>query len=122
MIYINYNEPASSMLHTKFCGKRPTGSGEEDFLKVCAIYSHGSHLGHVTCIIYITFSSPFLAAPVAEWLRSLTSVLLIIRSSHRCGFAPRTGHEFICETSHVLLAGVSGGFSPGTPVFAPPTD
>ena len=33
-----------------------------------------------------------------------------------------TGHEFICETSHVLLAGVSGGFSPGTPVFAPPTD
>ena len=62
------------------------------------------------------------AAPVAEWLRSLTSVLFIIRSSHRCGFAPHTGHEFICETSHVLLAGVSGGFSPGTPVFAPPTD
>ena len=54
-----------------------------------------------------------MAAPVAEWLRSLTSVLLIIRSSHRYGFAPRTGHEFICETSHVLLAGVSGGFSPG---------
>ena len=56
------------------------------------------------------------AAPVAEWLRSLTSVLLIIRSSHRCGFAPRTGHEFICETSHVLLAGVSGGFSPHLPI------
>ena len=36
------------------------------------------------------------AAPVAEWaewLRSLTSVLLIIRSSHRCGFAPRSGRE-----------------------------
>ena len=43
-------------------------------------------------------------------------------SSHRCGFAPCKGHEFICETSHVLLAGVSGGFSPGTPGFAPPTD
>ena len=27
-----------------------------------------------------------------------------------------------CETSQVLLAGVSGGFSPGSPVFAPPTD
>ena len=63
-----------------------------------------------------------VAVPVAEWLRSLTSVLLIIRSSHRCGFAPRMGHEFICETSHVLLAGVSGGFSLGTLVFAPPTD
>ena len=38
-------------------------------------------------------SKNVLAAPVAEWLRSLTSVLLIIRSSHRCGFAPRSGHE-----------------------------
>ena len=80
------------------------------------------------CSIYVPFWSyaplktKFEAAPVADWLRSLTSVLLIIRSSHRCGFAPRTGHEFICETSHVLLAGMSGGFSPGTPVFAPPTD
>ena len=27
-----------------------------------------------------------------------------------------------CETSQVLLAGVSGGFSQGSPVFAPPTD
>ena len=26
------------------------------------------------------------------------------------------------ETSHVLLAGVPGGFSRGSPVFAPPTD
>ena len=27
-----------------------------------------------------------------------------------------------CETSQVLLASVSGGFSRGSPVFAPPTD
>ena len=27
-----------------------------------------------------------------------------------------------CETSQVLLAGVSGGFSRGSPIFAPPTD
>ena len=27
-----------------------------------------------------------------------------------------------CETSHVLLAGVPGGFSRDSPVFAPPTD
>ena len=27
-----------------------------------------------------------------------------------------------CETSQVLLAGVSGGFPRGSPVFAPPTD
>ena len=72
--------------------------------------------------VWVWILNLIVAAPVAEWLRSLTSVLLIIRSSPRCGFAPRTGHEFICETSLVLLAGVSGGFYPGTPVFAPPTD
>ena len=27
-----------------------------------------------------------------------------------------------CETSQVLLAGVSGGFSRGSSIFAPPTD
>ena len=31
MIYINYDKPASPMLHTKVRGNRPTGSGEEDF-------------------------------------------------------------------------------------------
>ena len=36
---------------------------------------------------------------------------LLVRASH--------GTEFTCGTSQVLLAGVSGGFSPGTPVFAP---
>ena len=46
----------------------------------------------------------------------------IIRSSHRCGFRASLGAEFTCGTSQVLLAGVPGGFSPGTPVFAPPTD
>ena len=60
MIYINYDWSASPMLHTKFRGNRPTGSGEEDFLKVFAIYSHGGHLGHVTLTIYINFRSPFL--------------------------------------------------------------
>ena len=34
------------MLHTKFRGKRPAGSGE-DFLRVFTIYGRGGHLGHV---------------------------------------------------------------------------
>ena len=46
------------MLHTKFRGNRPAGSGE-DFFKVFTIYGHGGHLGHVTWTIYITFRSPF---------------------------------------------------------------
>ena len=48
------------MLHAKFQNHRPSGSGEEDFLKVFAIYSHGGHLDHVTLSIYTNFRSPFL--------------------------------------------------------------
>ena len=48
------------MLHAKFQNHRLSGSGEEDFLKVFAIYSHGSHLGHVTLTFYINFHSLFL--------------------------------------------------------------
>ena len=43
------------MLHTKFRGNRPAGSGEEDFKKVCNIYGHGGHLGHVTSIMSSDF-------------------------------------------------------------------
>ena len=35
------------MLHTKFHGNQPTGSGG-DFLSVFTIYGCGGHLGHVT--------------------------------------------------------------------------
>ena len=31
IILTNYDEQESSMLHTKFCQNRSTGSGEEDF-------------------------------------------------------------------------------------------
>ena len=43
------------MLHTKFRGNRPAGSGEEDFYKVLAICGHCGHLGHVTTIISSDF-------------------------------------------------------------------
>ena len=42
------------MLHTKFRGNRPVGSGE-DFLRVFTIYGCGSHLGHVTSIMSSIF-------------------------------------------------------------------
>ena len=42
------------MLHTKFCGNRPAGSGE-DISRVFTIYGLGGHLGHVTSIILINF-------------------------------------------------------------------
>ena len=43
------------MLHTKFHGNQPAGSGEEDFFKVFTIYGHGCHLGHVTSITLTNF-------------------------------------------------------------------
>ena len=57
MIYIKFAELLPLMLHNRFQNHRPSGSGEEDFLKVLAIYSHGGHLGHVTLTIYINFHS-----------------------------------------------------------------
>ena len=50
IILSNYDGLKSPMLHTKFRGNRPTGSGEEDFLVVFTIYGRDSHLGHVTKI------------------------------------------------------------------------
>ena len=41
------------MLHTKFRGNRPTGSG--DFWPVFTIKGHGGHLGHVTSIMSTDF-------------------------------------------------------------------
>ena len=46
------------MLHIKFRGNRPAGSGEEDFLSVLTIYGRGGHLGHVTSIMLINFYLP----------------------------------------------------------------
>ena len=43
------------MLHTKFRGNRPAGSGREDFKRVSIIYWHGGHLGHVTSIMSSDF-------------------------------------------------------------------
>ena len=43
------------MLHTKFRGNWPAGSGEEDFLRVFTIYGRGGHLRHVTSIMLINF-------------------------------------------------------------------
>ena len=43
------------MLHTKFRGNRPAGSGGEDFKRVFTIYGHGGHFGHVTSIMSSDF-------------------------------------------------------------------
>ena len=47
------------MLHAKFRGNRPAGSGEEDFKVFFTIYRGGGHLGHVTRMPSIIFRSPY---------------------------------------------------------------
>ena len=46
------------MLHSKFRGNRPAGSGE-DFLRVFTIHGRGGHLGHLTRIPSTNFRSPY---------------------------------------------------------------
>ena len=58
------------MIHTKFRGNWPSGSGE-DFKRVFTIYGHGGHLGHVTSIMSSDFH--FLVPesfPKKNWFRS----------------------------------------------------
>ena len=52
---------------------------------------------------------------LAEWL----SALFLNNAVSGVGSSPALA---TCETSQVLLAGVPGGFSRDSPVFAPPTD
>ena len=58
MIYTNLVVLHTPMLHAKFQNHRPPDSKE--VFKVFAIYSQGSHLGHLTIAIYTNFLSPFL--------------------------------------------------------------
>ena len=46
------------MLHTKFRGNRPAGSGKEDFKRDFTICGHGGHLGHGTSIMSSDFHFP----------------------------------------------------------------
>ena len=59
MIYTNFVELLSLMVHVKFQNHRPSDSGEEHF-KGYSINTHGGHLGHVTWTIYIDFRFLFL--------------------------------------------------------------
>ena len=43
------------MLHTKFRGNRPAGSGKGVFIRVFTIYGHGGHLIHETSIMSSDF-------------------------------------------------------------------
>ena len=58
IILSNHDGLKSPMLHTKFRGNQPTGSGE-DFLVVFTIYGRGGDVGHVTSILRSNFRLPY---------------------------------------------------------------
>ena len=61
---------------------------------------------------------------MAEWFKSADISLLHLTFDHLTAVSGVGSSPALatCETSQVLLAGVSGGFSRGSPVFAPPYD
>ena len=46
------------MLHTKFRGNRPAGSGKENFGRAFIIYGRGGHFNNVNSIMFYEFSFP----------------------------------------------------------------
>ena len=60
------------MLHSKFRGNQPAGSGEEEFERIFTIYVHSGHLGHVTSIMSsdIHFLVPESFYKKKNWFKS----------------------------------------------------
>ena len=93
------------MLHTKFRGNRPTGSGEEGFRRVFTIYGCGGHLGHVTKIMSSDFHFMYLKAFMQNWIQ------ICIAASEKIHFnflyvhdlGPRTRNDIDVQYSHIFI-------------------
>ena len=68
------------MLHTKFRGNRPAGSG--DFERVFTIYGHGRHLGHVTGIM----ASDFISLKLKAFIKNLVQIGKVVSEEIRFEF------------------------------------
>ena len=80
----------SLMIHTKFRGNRPAGSGEEDFLVVFTIYERGGHLGHGDPVFTNKLSFHISTeAPHKIWLSSAKRFQR--RRSLKSVYSPQTG-------------------------------
>ena len=66
------------MLHTKFRGNRPVGSGE-DFRRVFTIYGRGGNLGHVTSIM----SSDFYLRVPESFHKNLVQICTVVSEKIR---------------------------------------
>ena len=93
------------MLHTKFHGNQPAGSGEEDFYRVFTIYGHGGHLGHVTSIM----SSDFYFLVPESFHKKFDQVGKVISEKIRFEFlhahdlGPRSRNDLDLQYSHTFI-------------------
>ena len=93
------------MLHTKFRGNRPTGSGEEDFLRVFTIYVRGGHRGHVTNIMSLDFN--FLVPE--SFNKNLVQIGTVVSQKFRFEFlyvhdlVPMSRNDLDLKYSHTFI-------------------
>ena len=85
------------MLHTKFRGNRPAGSGEDDFKRVFTIYGQGGHLGHVTIIM----SSIFIKKMVQIGKVASKKIWFECLYVHNLG--PRSRNDLDLQYSHTFI-------------------
>ena len=83
-----------------------------------AFLDHGIDSGFVSIISILSIFVNCLSFVIVPYMYVLYQNC-ILTAVTGVGSSPALA---TCETSQVLLAGVSGGFSRGSPVFAPPTD
>ena len=94
------------MLHTKFHGNRPAGSGEEDFLRVFTIYGHGGHLGHVTSIMSLYFQiSVYLKAFIKNLVQigKVVSEEILFEFLYVHNLGPRSRNDLDLQYSHTFI-------------------
>ena len=104
----------SPILHTKFRGNRPTGSGEEDFRRVFTIYGHGGHLGYVTSIMSSDLHFLYLKA----FIKNLVKIGTVASEKIRFEFlyvhdlGPRSRNDLDHQYSHTFLKSFSWLYLP----------
>ena len=84
------------MLHTKFHGNRPAGSGEEAFLRVFTIYGCGGHLGHVTSIMSSDFQS-------LDQIGTIVSEKIQFEFLYVHDLGPRSRNDLDLQYSHIFI-------------------
>ena len=93
------------MLHTKFRGNRPAGSGEEDFLRVFTIYGHGGHLGHVTRIMssHCHFLGPESLKKKLVQIGKVVSEKIRFEFLYVHGLVPRSRNDIDLQYSYIFI-------------------